>query len=75
LLVPILRRGQVVYDFPTIHDVRTRATEQIARLHPTIRRLVNLHGYPAPRASSSGCNDLQTRLLLQPRGARIEDAH
>src|SRR3569833_263339 len=34
LLVPILRRGKLVYDVPRLVDVRARAQEQLAMLYP-----------------------------------------
>jgi nicotinate phosphoribosyltransferase len=63
LLVPILRRGQVVYDMPSLHDVRRRGAEQVAKLHPTIRRLDNPHAYPA--GLEEGLFELRTRMLLE----------
>jgi nicotinate phosphoribosyltransferase len=65
LLVPILRRGQLVYDMPGLHDVRHRASEQMDKLHPTIRRLDNPHAYPA--GLEEGLLELRTRMLLERR--------
>jgi len=64
LLVPILRRGQLVYDRPSLRDIRRRGAEQLAKLHPTIRRLDNPHPYPA--GLEERLFELRTRMLLAP---------
>ncbi|MGB3617460.1 MAG: nicotinate phosphoribosyltransferase, partial [Catalinimonas sp.] len=46
LLVPIFRRGERCYDPPPLADVRTRTRQQLAQLHPTVRRFTNPHHYP-----------------------------
>ncbi|MCC5827991.1 MAG: nicotinate phosphoribosyltransferase [Phycisphaeraceae bacterium] len=47
LLVPAVRQGEVVCQRPGLAAIRQRAREELAMLHPTIRRLVNPHSYPA----------------------------
>src|SRR6185437_5894577 len=47
LLVPILRRGKLVYDPPSLEEIRARAQRQLAMLHPSIKRFENPHRYPA----------------------------
>jgi nicotinate phosphoribosyltransferase len=46
LLVPIFRNGNCVYELPAIGAIRNRTLEQVSRLHPTVRRLLNPHEYP-----------------------------
>lgn len=46
LLVPIFRGGVCVYELPTLADIQQRTRDQLNRLHPTIRRLLNPHEYP-----------------------------
>ncbi len=41
----IVKRGEVVYDFPSLEDVRQRRRDQISRLHESHRRLRNPHEY------------------------------
>jgi nicotinate phosphoribosyltransferase len=65
LLVPVMRGGELVYKTPSIHDVRARAIEQFNKLHPTIRRLVNPHGYPA--GLEQRLYDLRTTMLLRSK--------
>jgi nicotinate phosphoribosyltransferase len=47
LLVPIFRGGSLVYSVPAIQDVQRRTTQQLASLHPSIKRFINPHRYPA----------------------------
>ncbi|SDK31447.1 nicotinate phosphoribosyltransferase [Catalinimonas alkaloidigena] len=46
LLVPVMRAGKLVYPLPSLSDVRQRAHQQLASLHPTIKRFENPHLYP-----------------------------
>ncbi|HEY3418414.1 MAG TPA: nicotinate phosphoribosyltransferase [Armatimonadota bacterium] len=66
LLVPIFRRGELVYDPPPLLDIRQRAIDQQARLHPTIKRFVNPHDYPV--GLEQRLHELKTRLILHARG-------
>jgi nicotinate phosphoribosyltransferase len=67
LLEPILRGGHVVYEPPLLTAVRARASEQVARLHPGIKRFVNPHQFPV--GLSAELHELKTRLVLDARGA------
>jgi nicotinate phosphoribosyltransferase len=66
LLVPVMRAGLPVYEPPTAGEARARAREQIARLHPGIKRFVNPHQYPV--GLSAELHELKTRLVLAARG-------
>ncbi len=66
LLVPVMRAGDVVYDVPALDASRDRAQRELAGLHPTIRRLLNPHEYPA--GLSEALHDRKTRLILEARG-------
>lgn len=68
LLVPVFRGGQLVYERPTLAECRRRAQEQQATLHPSIRRLVNPHQYPA--GLEAGLQHRKTEQILQARGFR-----
>ena len=46
LLVPVLRGGQSVYEFPNITDVRQRTQDQLAMLKEAIVRLESPEEYP-----------------------------
>ncbi|HUU83809.1 MAG TPA: nicotinate phosphoribosyltransferase [Phycisphaerae bacterium] len=67
MLVPILRGGNVVYRVPSVEDARRHTREQLGRLHPGIRRLVNPHRYPA--GLERGLHDRKTRLIMKARDA------
>lgn len=66
LLAPIFRGGKLVYDVPSLKAVRAHTAEQLASLHPTIRRLLNPHAYPAGLALN--LSDLKTKLILEAHG-------
>ena len=69
LLVPVVRGGRVVYQPPSLPATQARAKEQVARLHPGIRRFVNPHQYPVGLALE--LYELKTRLVLEARGALL----
>jgi len=66
LLVPVARAGRIVYEAPALEAIQARAKQQIARLHPGIRRFVNPHQYPV--GLSVELHELKTRLVLEARG-------
>jgi len=66
LLVPVLRRGEPVWQAPPLEGVRERAREQLSRLHAGIKRFVYPHQYPV--GLERGLYDLRTRLVLAGRG-------
>lgn len=65
LLVPVLRHGELVGEPPPLSVLRARVQEQLAALHPTLKRLVNPHEYPVGLEPS--LYDLKTRLVLTAR--------
>jgi nicotinate phosphoribosyltransferase len=65
LLMPIFRRGDLVYKSPSLEEIRGRAQRQIGMLHSGIKRMVNPHQYPA--GLELGLHELKTRLILQTR--------
>jgi nicotinate phosphoribosyltransferase len=68
LLVPILRRGKLVYDPPRLDDIRARAQKQLSMLYPGIKRLDNPHQYPAGLELS--LHDFKTELILRAKGEK-----
>lgn len=71
LLVPIFRSGKLVYSPPSLSAVQQRAKEQLKSLHPTIRRLVKPHEYPA--GLEEKLHDLRTAMVLKLRGHASEE--
>jgi len=45
LLRQVMKGGRVTVQFPALKDIRARASLQLERLHPTMRRLMNPHVY------------------------------
>jgi nicotinate phosphoribosyltransferase len=66
LLVPVLRRGSLVYAVPSLDQARTRAQQQLARLPASIQRLTNPDPYPA--GLELGVHELKTQLMRRARG-------
>ena len=66
LLVPVFRKGELVYDPPSLSRIRQRVQDQIGSLHPTIRRYMNPHTYPA--GLEQRLHQLRTELILDARG-------
>ncbi|WP_432797764.1 nicotinate phosphoribosyltransferase [Poriferisphaera sp. WC338] len=66
LLVPIYRNGEQVYDIPSLSVIRQRVQDQLSALHPSIRRFLNPHTYPA--GLEARLYDLRTKLILKARG-------
>ncbi len=71
LLVPVMRAGVLVYDCPPLGQSRERTRIQLQSLHPSIRRFVNPHRYPA--GLELGLHELKTSLILEAR-SRAENA-
>jgi nicotinate phosphoribosyltransferase len=66
LLVPIFRRGALVYERPALAASRQRTLDELGRLHAGVKRFVYPHQYPV--GLEKGLFDLRTRLVLQARG-------
>lgn len=67
LLVPVIRRGRVVAESPTLEAVRARAHAQLDRFHGGVKRLLHPHRYPV--GLEHALHELRTRLVLEARGA------
>lgn len=67
LLVPVFRGGKAVYPPPSIHEARQRTLAQLSKLHPTIRRFLNPHRYPA--GLELGLHDYKLQLILSAKEA------
>ena len=66
LLVPILRRGKLVYDPPSLDSTRAHARRQLSMLHAGIKRFDNPHQYPAGLELT--LHDFKTDLILRAKG-------
>lgn len=63
LLVPVFRRGALVYDLPKLPAIQNRARQQLGEFHEGIKRLLNPHLYPVGLEPSLA--ELRTRLVLE----------
>jgi nicotinate phosphoribosyltransferase len=66
LLVPVLRRGKLVYTQPTLDSIRAGAQDQLAMLHSGIKRFENPHEYPAGLEKS--LHEFKNELILRAKG-------
>jgi nicotinate phosphoribosyltransferase len=65
LLVDILQEGKLVYDLPSIQDMRERRQADVARLDPGVKRLMNPHRYHV--SLSARLWDLKQELIQSAR--------
>jgi len=65
LLTPIFRKGKLVYVIPDILQIKERTCDQVSRLHPAIKRLLNPHQYPVGLETS--LHKKKTELILAER--------
>jgi nicotinate phosphoribosyltransferase len=65
VLIPVLRKGSSVGASPTLAGIRTRTRDQLASLHPGIKRLLNPHLYPA--GLEKGLFDLRYEMAINAK--------
>ena len=65
LLVPGVRGGEVVYDFPPLPDIQARTRQQLEQFHPAIRRLDNPHEHPV--GLEEQLYELKNRMISEAR--------
>ena len=63
LLVPVIRGGKVIYDSPSLADIRARTQQQLASFHDGIKRFTNPHLYPA--GLEENLHKLKMKLMLE----------
>lgn len=69
LHVDVLRQGQVVYDFPPLDALRRQRNDDVERLDPGIRRLVNPHIYHV--SLTQALWDLKQRLIADAHAQAV----
>jgi nicotinate phosphoribosyltransferase len=67
LLVPIFRSGKLIYERPSIPEVRKTAAAQLEKFYSGIKRLLNPHIYPV--GLEYNLHELKTRLIEEHRTA------
>lgn len=73
LLVPVFEGGRLVYQAPCCREARERCLENLACLHPAIKRLLNPHEYPA--GLEMRLHDLRADLIRDARRALGKETH
>lgn len=66
LLLPVFRKGKLVYEAPDRHQIKSYVEKQLGQFHPTIRRLLNPHEYPV--GLEAKLQKLRTDLIMKARG-------
>lgn len=66
LLVPVLHRGERVYQVPSLEASRQRVQDQLGQFHAGIKRFLNPHEYPV--GLELGLHERKTQLILKARG-------
>jgi nicotinate phosphoribosyltransferase len=65
LLVPIFRRGSLVYERPSIHKMRGLVQSELGRFYTGVKRLLNPHIYPV--GLELGLYENKSRLMQETR--------
>src|ERR1700730_18615426 len=65
LLVPIFRRGNLVYERPSIHQLRSLAQNELGHFYSGVKRLLNPHIYPV--GLELGLYETKIRLMQETR--------
>ncbi|HKO58162.1 MAG TPA: nicotinate phosphoribosyltransferase [Thermoanaerobaculia bacterium] len=65
LLVPVFRRGELVYEAPPLEEASAHRERDLAQFHPGIKRFANPHRYPV--GLEAGLYELRTKLIMQGR--------
>jgi nicotinate phosphoribosyltransferase len=71
LLVPILRKGKLVYELPSLESIRQRVHDQLPRFHEGIKRFVNPHVYHV--GLEKGLYEFKTNLILELRSRKVSE--
>ncbi len=45
LLVDVVKEGEIIYDFPSINEIRKAREEDLDKLNSGVKRLINPHHY------------------------------
>jgi nicotinate phosphoribosyltransferase len=73
LLVPIFRRGNLVYERPSIHQLRSVAQNELGHFYSGVKRLLNPHIYPV--GLELGLYETKIRLMQETRQRESDNGH
>lgn len=68
LLIPIFKKGRLVYEEPGVHAIREKVVQELAGLDKGVKRFVNPHSYVV--GLEKGLYDLKNDLVLKLRRLR-----
>ncbi len=71
LLVPVLRKGGLVYQEPSLEEIRNLVGKELDSFHSGVKRFVNPHKYPVGVEKS--LHSCKTELILKARDQAGED--
>jgi nicotinate phosphoribosyltransferase len=71
LLTPIFRQGNLVYERPSIHQMRGVAQTELGRFYMGVKRLLNPHIYPV--GLELGLYENKSRLMEEARKGASEN--
>jgi nicotinate phosphoribosyltransferase len=70
LLIPIFRDGKLQYKTPSLNEIKAHCQKELSGFHPTIKRILNPHLYPA--GLEQRLHDLKMALVLEARGIPVQ---
>jgi len=73
LLEPVARRGRIVLAEEPLEQLRDRAAEELAKVHPGTRRFMNPHEYPV--GLEPKLHELRKQMIAEARKATDQDSH
>ena len=73
LLVPIFRRGNLVYERPSIHQLRSVVQNELGHFYSGVKRLLNPHIYPV--GLELGLYETKIRLMQETRQRESNHGH
>jgi len=65
LLIPVFRSGELVYEKPSIHEIRKLVGNELGRFYTGVKRLLNPHIYPV--GLDEGLHKLKVNLAQEAR--------
>jgi nicotinate phosphoribosyltransferase len=65
LLVPIFRGGCLVYQIPSLDEIRQNTQDRLQQFHHGVKRFLNPHQYPA--GLEHRLHELRNRLIMEMR--------
>ncbi len=65
MLVPVFRGGKLVYDLPSLQEIREQRRRDLSRFHDGVKRFLNPHEYPV--GLEPALHDQKAKLMKEAR--------